>query len=78
MAPQETDPDLPMSVQESPAQVWVSGSLVQGRETDCHSGAQKLLQEVHYLHYLYHSLDSCQTGRKHSPSDQQKIGLKIY
>ena len=28
--PQETDPDLPMSVQQSPAEEWVSGGLLQG------------------------------------------------
>jgi len=28
---QETDPDLPMSVQENPAEVWVSGGLLQGQ-----------------------------------------------
>ena len=27
---QETDPDLPMSVQESSEEAWVSGGLVQG------------------------------------------------
>ena len=33
----------------------------------------------HYLHYLHHSLTSGQTtGREHSPTHQQKIGLKIY
>ena len=33
----------------------------------------------HYLHYLHHSLVSGQTtGREHSPTHQQKIGLKIY
>ena len=33
----------------------------------------------HYLHYLYHSLASGQiTGRKHSPTLQPNIGLKIY
>ena len=31
VTPQETDPDLPVSVQESPADVWVNGGLVQGR-----------------------------------------------
>ena len=31
MTPQETDPDLPMSVQESPAEVWVGGGLLQGQ-----------------------------------------------
>ena len=30
VAPQESDPDLPVSVQESPVQVWVSGGLLQG------------------------------------------------
>ena len=29
VTPQETDPDLPMSVQESPAETWVSGGLLQ-------------------------------------------------
>ena len=33
----------------------------------------------HYLHYLHHSLASGQTTwREHSPTLQQKIGLKIY
>ena len=30
MTPQETDPDLSMSVQESPAETWVSSGLLQG------------------------------------------------
>ena len=29
--PQETDPDLSMSVQESLAEVWVGGGLLQSR-----------------------------------------------
>ena len=29
--PQETDPDLPVSVQESLAEAWVNGSLLQDR-----------------------------------------------
>ena len=28
--PLETDPDLPMNVQESPLEPWVSGGLLQG------------------------------------------------
>ena len=28
--PQETEPDLPVSVQESPGEAWVSGGLLQG------------------------------------------------
>ena len=30
VSPQETDPDLPVSVQESPAEAWVGGGLLQG------------------------------------------------
>ena len=30
VTPQETDPDLPVSVQESLAEVWVDGGLLQG------------------------------------------------
>ena len=30
VTPQDTDPDLPMSVQGSPAEVWVGGGLLQG------------------------------------------------
>ena len=31
VTPQETDPDLSVSVQESLAEVWVDGGLLQGR-----------------------------------------------
>ena len=37
MTPKKTDPDLPMSVQESPVQAWVSGGLLQGWGTECSS-----------------------------------------
>ena len=38
-----------------------------------------LFNMLHYLYYLHHSLASAQTtGREHSPSHQQKIGLKTY
>ena len=30
VTPKETDPDLPVSVQESPAEAWVGGGLLQG------------------------------------------------
>ena len=30
VSPQETDPDLPVSVQESPAEVWVGGGWLHG------------------------------------------------
>ena len=31
VTPQETDPDLPMSVQKSPVKAWVSGGELQGQ-----------------------------------------------
>ena len=47
MTPQETDPDLPVSVQESLVEAWVSGGLLQGlgalREA---ARPQDLLKEV--------------------------------
>ena len=30
--PQETDPDLPVSFQESPAEAWVGRGLLQGQQ----------------------------------------------
>ena len=32
VTPQETETDLPLSVQESLVEVWVNGGLVQGRD----------------------------------------------
>ena len=80
MTPEETDPDLPVSVQESPAEAWVSGGLLQGRGTQCGSACMGSFEGGrHYLHYFHHSLVSGQTrGREHSPIHEQKIGLKIY
>ena len=31
MTPKETDPDLPMIVQESPTEAWVGGGLLQSQ-----------------------------------------------
>ena len=80
MTPQETDSNLPMSVQESLAEAWVRGGLLQGGGTECSSVCTGPLKRGHlYLHYLHHSLASGQiTGMEHSPSHQQKIGLNIY
>ena len=80
MTPQETDPDMPESVQESVAIVWVGGGLLQGWghcAQQCVHGPFE--GACHYLHHLHRSLASGQiTGREHSPAHQQKIGLKIY
>ena len=63
MTPQETDPDLPMSVQERPT---------------AGSGALSEAGGRHFLPSLHHSLVSGQkTWREHSPAHQQKSELKI-
>ena len=46
MTPQETDPDLPVSVEESPVEAWIWGGLLQGRGTECSSASWDLLKEV--------------------------------
>ena len=77
---QETDPDLPVNVQESSGEAWIGGGLLQGWGTECSRACVVPFEGGHhYLHYLHHSLASGQTtGREHSPALQQKIGLKIY
>ena len=80
VTPKETDPDLPVSVQESPMEAWVSSGLLQGwghRVWQCMQGT--FWRSSHYIHCLHHNLASGQTtGRDHSPAHQEKIGLKIY
>ena len=86
MTPKETDRDLPVSVQESPAEAWVSrgvGLAVAGcrvGDTECRSACMRPFEGgLHYFHFLHRSLASGQTtGREHSPAHQQKIGLKSY
>ena len=67
MTPQETDPDLPVSVQESLEEVWVGGGLLQSWSTECSSACIGRFEGgQHYLHYLQHSLASSQaTVREH-------------
>ena len=80
VSPQDTDPDLPRNVQESPAEAWVMVACCRVGVTECSSTFMGSFEEGHhYLHYLHHSLASGErTGREHSPAHQQKIGLKIY
>ena len=73
---QETEPDLPVSVQESPVEVWVDSGLPQGQGhwiqqswEPWHAGINPFEGSRHYHHYPY--------GREHYPTQQQKIGLKI-
>ena len=79
MTPQETDPDLSVSDQESLAEVWARGGLPQGRGTECGSVCMGPFEGGRrYLHCLHHRLVSGQTTeREHSPAHHQKVGLKI-
>ena len=54
VTPQETDPDLPVSIQESLTEAWVEDGLLQGWSTECRMGPLEGGQ--YYLHYLHHSL----------------------
>ena len=57
MTPQETDPDLPVCVQESPAEVWVGDGLLQVGVTECSNACMGPFEGGHhYLHYLHQSL----------------------
>ena len=46
VTPKEADPDMPVSVQESPAEAWVSSGLLQGQGHSAAVRAWDLLQEV--------------------------------
>ena len=69
-----------MSVQESPAEVWVAVACGRVGGTECSSACMGPFEGGHcYLHYLHHSLASGQiTGREHRPIHPQEIGLKFY
>ena len=80
MTPQKIDLDLPVSVQESLSELWVSGGLPQGGGTECSSTSWDLLKEV-TVTFLTPTIvwpQVKQQGREHSPTHHQKIGLKIY
>ena len=75
MTPQETDPDMPVSVQESLVKAWVNSQAdgIQQSWEPWHAGINPFDGGSHY-----HSLTSGQTtGREHSPTHQQKIGFHL-
>ena len=78
--PQETKPELPVSVHEFLAESWVDSACRGVRGTGYNSADISPFGEGHhYCHNPYHSLASGQkTGRENSPTYQQKVGLKIY
>ena len=59
MTPQDTEPCLPKSVQESLVEAWVGGSLMQSWGNECSNVCMgPFLGDRHYLHYLHHSFSS--------------------
>ena len=71
VTPQETEPDLPVSVRESPAEMWVHSGLLRGQRHWLqqswelwHAGISPFEGGHHYSHYSYHSLASGQTNRE--------------
>ena len=60
---QETEPDFPVSVQQSLVEAWVDSGLLQG--------------QGHWMQQWWHK-SFWRTLVEHSPAHQQKIGLKIY
>ena len=78
--PEETDPDLLVSAQQSPVETWLVVACCRVRDTEQNSVCMGHFEGGHhFLHYLHHNLVSGQTtGKEHSPAHQQKIGLKIY
>ena len=77
VSPQETEPDLPVSVQQFLVEAWLDNGLLWGQGTEYNStGISPFEGGPHYPHYPYHSLASGQTTRReHNPAHQQKIGL---
>ena len=77
VTPQETDPDLAVNVQQSLVEVWLALASCRVGDIECSSVCMGSSEGGH--HYPYHISASGQTiGREHSPTHQQKIGLKIY
>ena len=59
MTPQKTDPDLPVSVQESPAEAWVGGDLLQGQgQLNMTVDKQDFLKEVASVFIPFSSVQS--------------------
>ena len=73
--PQETNPDLPVSVQESLAEAQIGSGWCRVGGTECGSVSMGPFEGG--CNYLHTSTIQT-TGREHSLAHQQKIGLNIY
>ena len=79
MSPRETHPDLPVSVQESQPDAWVSSGQLQVWGQSVALRAWDLLKEV-AIFFITSTIvwPQVKQQREHSPTHQKKIGLKIY
>ena len=78
VSPLETEPDLPMSAQESLVEVGVDSGLLQGQGHWIQQFLHKSFEGgCHYLHCPCHSLAQAKQPGGNT-AHQQKIGLKVY
>ena len=61
VTPQGTDPDLPVNVQESPVEVWVSSGLLKVGGTECSSAC----------------MGPFERGQRYLKLPPQEFGLKV-
>ena len=74
VTPQETEPDLPMSVQESLAEAWSAVAWCRVRDTECSSACTGPFEGGHYLHFLHHSWPQVkQQGGNTAPPINRKL-----
>ena len=75
---QETEPDFPVSVQESLGEAWVDsqGHWIQQSWEPWHAARSPSEGGHHYHHYPYHSLASGQTTEKKQPFPSVKNWTK--
>ena len=52
--PQEAEPDLAVSIQESAAEAWVGGGLCRAGGTECSNACMALLEEVAIIFITSH------------------------
>ena len=78
MTPQETDPDLSVSVQESLAEVWVDSSLLQGLGHYVRQCMHETFEGGPIIFITSTIVWSQVKQQGGNTAHQQKIGLKIY
>ena len=67
VSPQETEPDFPVSVQESLVEAWVDSGLLRGPGTEYNSVCTSPFEGHHYHIYPYHSLPQAKTRERTQP-----------